>query len=460
MRDPQSPAAPPPVARRLFWGWAFGAFCTGVLANSVGLLHMRFMTDSLGIAAGTAGMLVALSKIYDAVFDPIMGGVSDRTRSAWGPRRPYLLAGAGLCAASMVLLFLVPQVTGRTLVLYMGFTLLFFSTAYTMFRIPYLAMAPDLTQSFEQRSRLMNWNVMGSSIGSLAATSAAPFLLAHLGSDRRGHEITAALLAVLILVSGLACFAATRGAALNPPPAPPHKRGARVYLAALAGNRPFLALIAFKLTAFVALTLHAVSVPYYTRHALKVSDNWLGGLFLAQTIMTMVSQPLWRRIARRHGRRATARIASAVLTVAYLSWLAPLVMDAKVALILIGVINGIGGGGLFFSIQTMLPDTIEYDRRRNGLAREGVFAGLFVMTEKITTALAVSIFGLAVGLLGYQSSSDAATVQPLSAIMGIYALAALAPVALMLVAMAILQTYTLDEATLDAARRADAETRP
>ena len=161
-----------------------------MLVNSTGLLHLRFMTDSLGIGAAMAGTLLAISRIYDGVIDPLMGAVSDRTRSRWGRRRPWLLLGSLMCGLAMVGKFVVPDFESPSmLAAWMTLVLLFFATSYTTFRIPYLAMGADLSRSFEGRSRLMTFQVYGSSIGSLVATTAAPFLLAMQGGGRGSHEI-------------------------------------------------------------------------------------------------------------------------------------------------------------------------------------------------------------------------------------------------------------------------------
>src|SRR5436190_17180792 len=122
----QAALAPPTTSQSgispiVLLGWGLGSFTTSALSNAVGLLHMRFMTDSLGIAAALAGTIIGASKIYNLFIDPFMGAISDRTRSRWGRRRPYFLIGAFACAAAMVLMFNVPEFSSRqVLVIYMA----------------------------------------------------------------------------------------------------------------------------------------------------------------------------------------------------------------------------------------------------------------------------------------------------------------------------------------------------
>jgi len=192
---------------RAMIGWSVGSFTSAALVGAVSLLHMRFMTDSLGIAIGVAGSLVVLSKIYDAILDPLMGVASDRTKTPWGRYRPYLIGGALLAALSVAMLFNVPSgLTHGGMIAWSCLSLLVYSSAYTMFRIPYLALGRAITQDFGERSRLMTFSVIGSSIGTMAATSAIPFLLAGFGSDRSAHALLAWLIAAFVALGGVATF--------------------------------------------------------------------------------------------------------------------------------------------------------------------------------------------------------------------------------------------------------------
>ncbi len=442
--------AAPEVARApgstLYAGWALGAFCTSVLINSTGLLHLRFMTDSLGIGAALAGTLLAISRVYDGVIDPLMGAVSDRTRSRWGRRRPWLLLGSLMCGLAMVGKFVVPDFESPSmLAAWMTLVLLFFATAYTTFRIPYLAMGADLSRSFEGRSRLMTFQVYGSSIGSLVATTAAPFLLAMQGGGRGSHEFMALVLGALILLSGLATFRLTAWAPEGVLTARQHYTW-RERFSALAQNRPFVVLIIAKTLLFIGLALHLSAVAYFVRHVLQLNDFSLGTVFLMRTLATIASQAMWPRVAASLGRR-NALIIAILCDVAMFGawWLIP-VEGADRWLVALGLLGGVAGGGIFFNIQCMLPDTMDYDAKRFGLRREGMFAGIFVMTEKFTSAIATAMFGAFIGFMGYVAAADVGAVQPASAITAIRLSVSVLPAALMLLSIGVLLGYRLPPA--------------
>lgn len=428
---------------KLLLGWGLGSFTTSVLVSSVGLLHLRFMTDSLGIGVGLAGTLIALAKTYDAAADPVMGLISDQTRSRWGRHRPYLFAGALLSALSMIMMFNVPEAAaGPWLIAYVAGVLILYSTAYTMFRIPYLAMAPELGSGFEQRSRLITFSVYGSAVGSLFATSAAPFLLARTGSGRAGHALMAWILGALIAVGGVACCALLR--TTPRPQAPRQHMSLMARLAAVRENRPFTLLIIFKVTMFTGLSLHGAAIPFYTRHVIKASDVSLGTYFLCQTLAMMASQLIWTRLASRFGRRNSLIGAALLQTLIMILWTTVPPSAPLPWLPMLGVAEGICAGGLFFGLYTVVADTMAHDKHQTGKDREGAFAGIFVMVEKITAAAGTAIFGAILSAAGFVSAHNAgAAEQPTAVAKGIIFALAVLPALTSLLACLALKGYRL-----------------
>lgn len=116
-------------------GWGIGTLGPVTVLTATNVVLLRYMTDFVGISAGVAASLIAFSKIFDAFADPTMGVVSDRTRSRWGRRRPYLVLGGVMLAIAVVGLFAVPDFGAvATRVWYVGFLLLFYAVAYTRVR--------------------------------------------------------------------------------------------------------------------------------------------------------------------------------------------------------------------------------------------------------------------------------------------------------------------------------------
>jgi Na+/melibiose symporter-like transporter len=426
---------------RAMIGWGLGSFTSAALVGAVSLLHMRFMTDSLGIAIGVAGLLVVLSKVYDAIIDPLMGVASDRTKTPWGRYRPYLVTGALLAAVSVAMLFNVPVGLGQGgKIAWSCASLLVYSTAYTMFRIPYLALGRAITQDFGERSKLMTFSVFGSSFGTLAATSLVPMLLAGLGSDRSAHALLAWLIAALVALGGIATFLLIDSEG----EADEAESRAHFTLAdawrAIAANRAFRALIGFKLMLFSGLAVHGAAIPYFTRHVLHANDVKLGSIFLMQTLAMMISQPVWVFVAGRFGRRRGLTIAALLEVAGILAWFMVPVGQPSPWLQIIGGFEGLALGGIMFGLYTLLSDTMDQARNHTGSGgHDGILAGVFVMVEKATSALGTFVFTSIMAWAGFISASDAAAVQPASVATGIVLAIALIPAGAALLACLFLR---------------------
>ena len=165
-----------------------------------------------------------------------------------------------------------------------------------------------------------------------------------------------------------------------------------------------------------------------------------------RTLATIASQAMWPRVAASLGRR-NALIIAILCDVAMFGawWLIP-VYGAARWLVALGPPGGVAAGGIFFNIQCMLPDTMDYDAKRFGLRREGMFAGIFVMTEKFTSAIATAMFGAFIGFMGYVAAADVGAVQPASAITAIRLSVSVLPAALMLLSIGVLLGYRLPPA--------------
>ena len=159
---------------KIMFGWGLGTLCMSLMFQAVSLLILRYLVDYVGLAAGLAGLLIGLGKVYDAVTDPLMGAISDRTHSRFGRRRPYLLLGSLVSALSFVLLFNLAQFVDWAPSLLLGMVvvaLLLNATGYTIFNVPYLAMPAEMGLGFHERTRLMSFRAAAVAIGGVSATA-------------------------------------------------------------------------------------------------------------------------------------------------------------------------------------------------------------------------------------------------------------------------------------------------
>ena len=378
-------------------GWGIGTLVPSIMFNTTAFLLLRYMTDYLGIAAATAGLLITASKVYDIVANPLMGQLSDRSRFAAGRRRPWLLIGGGLAAASYVMLFNAPD-TGT--LAFVGIALLAYATGYTAFNVPYLAMPAEMTGDYHERSWLISFRVYAIAIGTFVGGSLAPMLIEWTGGGEQGHRRMAWILAVPIVLSALTCFWMTRHARFTTPP-PKGQVPAGSQLRLIAENRPFAWLVATKFLQLFALVSGQATMSYFVVRVLGFSYTQLGLYTLAGAAAIFGSQPFWLALSRRRGKSRTYTWAAAGYALLTLSWF--LAGPGEPALLYYGRALAFGflSGGLLLMGQALLPDTIEYDYLKSGLRREGLFAGVYSMAEKLAGAMGATVTGLILGAMGY-----------------------------------------------------------
>lgn len=432
-------------------GWGVGTFGISVMFNSVNLLLQRYATDFLGIAAGTYGVIYFLTKIYDAVTDPLMGMISDRTKSRAGRRRPYLLLGGLICAIAFISLFHAPSVEETPYaVVFFALLLILYSTGYTIFNVPYLAMPAEMTTHYYERSRLISFRVYAIGFGSVAGLSFAPMLVTLWGGGRVGHTALSWVFGALILAASIICFLATKKARATTHVTKSNlSRKEKFDL--IRTNKPFSILVGVKTAHLAALAVTQAAIIYFVVYVLERGYGSLGLIGLASAIGMLVGNPIWLAAAKRfRDKRLLYIVASIFGGLVALTWVFSSVNEPMTIILLRKFLHGIATAGSLLFGQSMLPDAIAHDARRSGLRREGVFAGIFTTAEKFAFALGGGIAGIFLGYMGYVSSTTGTAVQPDSAILAIYMCVSVIPAVILFLSAALLTQYDLDEAEVEA----------
>ncbi|KQS04122.1 hypothetical protein ASG11_07580 [Sphingomonas sp. Leaf357] len=452
--DVPATAAGPVAAldRRTMIAWGIGTLGPVTVLTATNALLLRFLTDFYGLAAGVAATLIAVSKFYDAFADVAMGVVSDRTKSKMGRRRPYLVLGAVLLAISIVAIFAAPSFASETTrLVYMAAILVFYATAYTVFNVPYMAMPGEMTRTYHERSELMRWRVYAVGLSIIIATALGPKLLDWFGGGQGAYARMALVFAPIVIGAGIVAFLGTARAPSAARVATHYTIGQQIRSA--AGNRPFVILVAVKFITLMSLGTQSI-FPFFFERILGVPNSVLGTYFLCQSAMFLVAPSLWLWVSARVGKKATFLAALAISVPAWLSWSLAVHGEALALVYLRGIIIGISGSGIILMGQSMLPDTMEYDFRKTGLRREGLFAALYTTVEKLSGAVGVALVGALLGAYGYIQSRGATVVQPESALWAIRVTMAYVPTAITLAGIAALIGYNLDERKLTAMRDA------
>lgn len=441
------------LPRSVCIGWGLGTLGPVTVLTASNVLLLRYLTDHVGIAAAMASGLIAFSKILDAFLDPAMGWLSDRTKSRMGRRRPYLIGGGILLAFSVLGLFSIPDIENYSMrAAYVGGALVFYAVAYTVFNIPYLSMPAEMTTSYHERSYLMSFRVYAVGLSTIAASVLGPILLAKLGGGASAYTTMALVFAPLVIGSAWYCFHATRDAPFTEKELHSHYPIGE-QIRSVVSNRPFLVLIAIKFLTLMSLGVQSVYAFFFT-YVLKLSDAYLGQFFLASSLAMILSQPLWLRLAKWMGSKRNTYIIALLLSLpAFFSWLLAGPGEPAVYVYLRAIVIGASGGGAILMGQSLLPDTMEYDYRRTGLRREGIFAGFYTTVEKLSGAIGISVVGAILSWAGYIQSQGAAVIQPQSAIDSIYLIMGCLPALISILGIIGLIFYSLSEEKLKSTTR-------
>lgn len=445
--------ARPALPKFMKIGWGIGTIGPMIVLSSTNALQLRFITDFIGLSAGVASLLLVISKLYDAFFDPAMGWISDHTNSRWGRRRPYLLVGGLMLALSLVAMFTVPpfeSTQARTI--YTGCVLVFYATAYTVFNIPYMSMPAEMTGSSAERTEIIGYRVYAVGFSQILAMFLGAALVQKLGGGAMAYTTMALLLSPVVFISAIVAFRATRGApfTLRTHVKVPFMVQAR----SVVSNKPYMLLITVKLLTLMTLSAQSI-FPFFFSNIMHADLIKLGTYFAVLSLAFIFSQPLWLWMSRKYGKGFTYCFSLLVAIPVWLSWLLAGANEPLMLIYLRAALLGILGGGSLLAGQSMLPDTMEYDYLRTGLRREGIFAGFYTTVEKVAGALGIGLVGFLLSRAGYIESRGAHVVQPQAALDAIHYIIALLPALLSLVGGLLMLGYKLDEPTLVKLRAAN-----
>lgn len=382
-------------------GWAIGSIVTTTLIFITNTFFLRFMTDYIGLAAALAGTLLAATKIVDACINPVMGLVSDNTKSSWGRRRPYLLAGTFLGALSLIMMFNVPMGLSGTMVpVYVFAVLVLVSIAYTAFNVPYLAMMAEMTSSPQERAVLVSYRVYALAAAQFIVGGGAPLLVQYLGADRPAYGGMSMVLALMVVAVGLIAFVSTRRAPVTELQAAAKSRFWSA-LPTLFRSKLYVAVVLVKATFLIGSTAHTATATYYVRYVMQASEATLSLFLLVYSLGMVASQALWLKLIGRTSKIVAFIGAASIYTTISIIWAFLGAHVPTEVFILLSAINGIGAGGLLLTSESMLPDAIEDDYRLSGLRREGTLASMFTFAEKGANAIGIAGVGIALSFYGY-----------------------------------------------------------
>ena len=404
-----------------------------------------YYAQELGLGLGAVGLIFMLSRVWDAATDPLVGVLSDRTRSRFGRRKPWIADGAPLFTLSTAAIF-APGLFGveRPGAAWLSVWLAVFYVGWTMIQIPVSAWAGQLAAQYHERSRVQTYFQVATA-GGLLLVLVLPAVLDQLGA-RAGLPADPGLKVAAMGGFILATFVPTLIAALalvKEPPAPPPSsvRSTLRRDLALAARDPLLRKV---LTSDFAVTLGQLirsSLFVFFVSAYMGRPDLAAGLFLLQFVFGVFAGPIWLRIGYRLGKHRAA-IAGELVQVAINLALLFIVPSALPLLVGLTIAQGLAQGSGNLMLRSMVADIADKQRLESGEDRTGLLFSIFSLTGKAATAVAVGVALPLVGLLGFKPGA----VNAPEALLGLKLVFALGPAFAHLASAWLISGFSLDEA--------------
>ncbi|HUN22232.1 MAG TPA: MFS transporter [Anaerolineales bacterium] len=437
---------PLPFINRLAFG--MGDLGTAMVSMIKGFLLLGFLIKIAGLSAFQAGWVLLLTKIWDAVNDPFVGTLTDRTRTPWGRRRPWLLFGSIAFAIAFILSFYAPNLANdgfwSARFWYYVLVGVLLDAAFTAVNVPYAALTPELSSDAKERNTLNMFRFIFSVLGGLVAILIFQAVIGAFQPDERtGNFIAAIVVGAIVLFSGVFAFAFTREKDFS--------QESEQTLGYIEGLRLAFANRAFVITTLIYL-FSWLAIQFVQSALQLYFADWLGadgGTFfitvaLLQTCIA-VGVIVWSIVGNRIGQKRVYYIGMAFWIVVQISLF--FVQPGQITLAMgLAVLAAIGVAVGFIVPWNLLPAVVDYDELQTGQRREGVYYGFFVFLQKLGISLGLWVQGLVLGWAGYISveyGQPAPDSQPASALLALRLMISFAPILMLILGILAVRAYPI-----------------
>lgn len=457
-----------PFATKLAYG--AGDMGPAITANLLAFFLMFFFTNVAGMNAALAGSVLMIGKVFDAINDPIVGVLSDRTKSKWGRRLPWMLYGAipfGIC---FFLQWIVPQFSPNPqvnqwwLFAYYVAIGIIFNIFYTVVNLPYTALTPEVTQDYNERTNLNTFRFFFSIGGSILSLLVAQmiFTLVKPATTAAADACTGdttqywVLGLVAAIMSTLPIYWCVFGVKQRVLDAERQRLAAQVHLEAplplqqqiqiALRNRPFQYVIGIYFCSWLAVQMTASIIPYFVINYMQLSNVQFTQVMIAVQGTALAMLFVWERVSRRYGKKAVYFMGNGCWIIAQfgLFFLKPHQIGLMYVL---AIMAGFGVSVAYLVPWSMVPDVIEWDELETGQRREGVFYAFMVLLQKFGLAAGLFLLGQGLAFAGFKEKTGCIMpTQPASAIDAIRLVIGPIPTGILIVGLILAYFYPITQA--------------
>jgi len=410
----------------------------------VGLLYLNFLTDIVRISPAVSGSIFLIGKIWDAVSDPIMGVISDRTKSRFGRRRIYFLIGIIPIFVTFAMLWFTLKTESQTaLYFYYLVSYLLFNTSLTLVMIPYNSILPEITVDYRERTSFITARLIFSNISALIS-GVLPMIIvnAFRAGTETGYTYMGIFFGLFYALPYIVLFFGSYESECNK-----ERIIEKMNIEKLIGefktiflNKSFRIYSVIFISAQVAVDFVITLFIYYLTYCLDMKDSFslvLGVLLIVQ----IVSMPIHMRISHKYGKTAPLKIGLPIWIIALIISLFINAESSSVFIFVIAILSGYGCSASIFVPWSIFPELADIDELITNRRREGIYSGVSTLIRKISQAAAIFLIGIILEFLGYIPN----ITQDDSTLLGIKILFAVVPVLLIFVALYYSNNYKLTE---------------
>lgn len=410
-----------PLKRSEKLGYGAGEAASSLAWNMAGGFLLLYYTDVALLPVAALGTLMLVTRVLDAVFDPLVGIAVDRTRSRLGKARPYLIYATIPFGILFVATFSVPDISANGKLIYAYLTFGFLGLMYSLLYVPYSSMLPMLTRRKDEKVQLGSFRAMGSSIASIAAYGLSMPLVAYLGgADREwGFTLAAIVMAVatvsLYLVTFLTCrerHSIVHDSAISPWSS----------LSKIARNPLFRLVFLISVIIFIRIGVMVSSLAYFAKDVL--GQIWVVSVALPlSSVAILFGGFISQRVLLRFGPRLGCIMAHGLMLPVFAAMY--LFEGSSTLFIALFVLSSISGGIQAAAFYAMGADVVEWQERHFGQRDEGLVAASVSFGTKIGMAIGTAITAFALAAAGYDpaqatpSANDALRILVYGAPIGI-----------------------------------------
>jgi glycoside/pentoside/hexuronide:cation symporter, GPH family len=393
-------------------GYALGDTAANLIFQTMVMFQLVFYTDTFGISAAAAGTLLVVVRFWDAIFDPIMGIVADRTNTRWGKFRPWILWTAVPFGIMGFLTFVTPDLslTGRIIYAYVTYIILMM--VYSANNLPYSALSGVMTGDLGERTSLSSYRFVCAMLAQMIIQGLALPMVRYFGNGQgnsaMGFQYTMGIFSAIAIVLFFVTFATTKER-IQPPPQ--QKATVKQHFTDLLSNGPWLAMFILTVILFITLAMRGSVVLYYFKY--YVGDEGYFSMFnVLATISTIIGIFFSKSMSMRFGKR-NVFIAGLAATTVFTAAFVAIPPDAIKMMFATEILRQFAYGFTIPLLWAMMADVADYSEWKNNRRATAIVFAAIVFGLKAGLGFGGAITGYVLSIYGYvpnvQQTAEALT---------------------------------------------------